>query len=484
MAVSRNKLLPIAGATALVVIGGILYSNTTSQPAQTAMKQIPLPTTAGADQDTPQETLATVVVSNRDLRQDVQRVLAANEELHRRLGDAPAAAGQPVAAPGAVAQAPKSVSPQPAGPMDVIGNAWGHSLETAGQLASQSGVFGDATSPQGVPSGQSGQGGMPGAAAATDTQATVGYKVLAPMGYTIQTKVEHGTTITRYVRNPGAAQLTPAGSAAEAARAAAAPAHAPADEPYYTLPENSTLAGVTAMTSIIGRVPINGRVTDPMQFKALIGRDNLAASGWELPEDLAGMVVTGIAIGDMALSCSEGKVRSITFVFNDGSIRTVSSRRTGAVGASGASSSSSSASDLGFISDLHGNPCIQGKFVTNAPAYLTDILGAKSLGIAAEALAQAQTTVTSRADSAQSSVTGSAGSFALGRMGSGAADELTRWLTERLKSSFDAVVTPAGAQLVVHLDREVAIDKPANARKIVHRTQTPNVLSGARYGLE
>ena len=92
--------------------------------------------------------------------------------------------------------------------------------------------------------------------------------------------------------------------------------------------------------------------------------------------------------------------------------------------------------------------------------------------------------MTTTGDSSQSSVTGNAGRFALGRMGSAATDELTRWLTERLKSSFDAVVTPAGAQLVVHLDQQVAIDKPANARKIVHRTQTPNVLSGARYGLE
>ncbi len=111
-------------------------------------------------------------------------------------------------------------------------------------------------------------------------------------------------------------------------------------------------------------------------------------------------------------------------------------------------------------------------------------MGAKGLGVAAEALAQAQTTTLNRGDSTSSAVTGNAGSFALGRMGSGAADELTRWLTERLKSSFDAVVTPAGQQLVVHLDTEVAIDKPANARKILHRTQSSNVLSGARYGLE
>ncbi|AVT09621.1 TIGR03752 family integrating conjugative element protein, partial [Paracidovorax avenae] len=267
-----------------------------------------------------------------------------------------------------------------------------------------------------------------------------------------------------------------------AARAAQAAAEKPEAEPYFTLPENSTLTGVTAMTSLIGRVPVNGRVTDPMQFKAIVGRENLAANGWELPEDLAGMVVTGVAIGDMALSCTEGKVRSMTFVFNDGTIRTISARRSGSSANGGIGSGSTS--DLGFISDLHGNPCIQGKFVTNAPAYLTDIVGAKGLGVAAEALAQAQTTTLNRGDSTSSAVTGNAGSFALGRMGSGAADELTRWLTERLKSSFDAVVTPAGQQLVVHLDTEVAIDKPGNARKIVHRTQSSNALSGARYGLE
>ena len=484
MAVSQNKLVPVAGVVVLLVIGGILYTNFSSTPGQTAMTQIPLPTAVGADQDTPQETLATVVASNRELRADVQEVLKINEELRKRLGDLPPGASGAFNGPGSQPNQPAQSGNGATTPLDVIGNAWGTALDTAGSLASQGGGFGDAQpAASGTPAAASAN--IDGSPSAPDSGAgSVGYKVLVPMGYSSQTKVEQGTTTTRYVRSPGAAPVVTAGSASQAAMAAAAADSKPVDEPYYTLPENATLAGVTAMTSIIGRVPINGRVTDPMQFKALIGRDNLAASGWELPEDLAGMVVTGVAIGDMALSCSEGKVRSITFVFNDGSIRTVSSRRGGATGGAGSSAGGSSASDMGFISDLHGNPCIQGKFVTNAPAYLTDILGAKSLGIAAEALAQAQTTVTSTAESSQSSVTGSAGRFALGRMGSAATDELTRWLTERLKSSFDAVVTPAGAQLVVHLDREVAIDKPANARKIVHRTQTPNILSGARYGLE
>lgn len=79
-------------------------------------------------------------------------------------------------------------------------------------------------------------------------------------------------------------------SAAQAAQAAQATQASTKPQPvaYFTLPENSTLAGVTAMTSLIGRVPVNGRVTDPMQFKAMVGRDNLAANGWELPKTSPG----------------------------------------------------------------------------------------------------------------------------------------------------------------------------------------------------
>ena len=67
MAVSRNKLVPVAGVTGLLVIVGILYSNFSSTPAQTAMTQIPLPTAGGADQDTPQETLLNHMVTGDKL---------------------------------------------------------------------------------------------------------------------------------------------------------------------------------------------------------------------------------------------------------------------------------------------------------------------------------------------------------------------------------------------------------------------------------
>lgn len=99
--------------------------------------------------------------------------------------------------------------------------------------------------------------------------------------------------------------------------------HIPATEhPVYTLPENATLMGSQAMTALLGRVPIEGKVTDPYPFKILIGKENLTANGIELP-DVEGAVVSGTATGDWVLSCVRGDIHSITFVFKDGSIRTV-----------------------------------------------------------------------------------------------------------------------------------------------------------------
>lgn len=90
----------------------------------------------------------------------------------------------------------------------------------------------------------------------------------------------------------------------------------------YTVPTNSTLMGSVAMTALIGRVPIDGTVNDPYPFKVLIGPDNLTANGIDIP-DVAGAVFSGTASGDWTLSCVRGQVRSITFVFHDGTIRTI-----------------------------------------------------------------------------------------------------------------------------------------------------------------
>ncbi|HRL52799.1 MAG TPA: TIGR03752 family integrating conjugative element protein, partial [Acidovorax temperans] len=391
----------------------------------------------------------------------------------------------------AAAPAPPAAAPAPVAERSPLDSA----LDTAAQAAdsftlglpSLDAAKGKTQNPQ-AGAGAAGTAGMADEATA-EAAGAVRYSVLPPMGYAVQTEPARGQNappMMRYVRTmhtegPGTTTAPADGPASQAARAAQDRRE---PVPYFTLPENATLAGATAMTALIGRVPIDGRVTDPMQFKAVIGRDNLAANGFELPGDVSGMIVTGVAIGDMALSCSEGRVRSVTFVFNDGSIQTVSARGAGSRSINTGAGASSN-SDLGFISDLHGNPCITGKFVTNAPAYLTDLIGLGALGVAGQAYSEAQRTTYSGMQGSSSTITGSAGSYALGQAVAGGTNEVSKWLLQRLKNSFDAVITPSGHQLVVHLDREIQIDKAPNARKLIHRKQGGLQLArGEHHGLE
>lgn len=478
MAVKQNTLLPVLGVLGFVIVGTILFQQFSSDGAVkpgAAITQVPkpapLPAEKGADGDNASETLKSVVASNEALRKQVQEIVKRNEDLENskighpasKVNDETKDTGSAMDVAGRAADNFLNGMPNFTGPTPK--NLPGSQL---GRVVNNAPIVGDVS----LDSGD----GMPGA---------VSYQKKIPLGFAAYEDTRNrnlGPVQTRYVRTTAVTDMSGGGTPIGAGGAAAAKAAAgPEDEAYFTIPENATLVGVKAMTSIIGRVPIDGRVTDPMQFKAVVGRENLAANGWELPDDLAGMIVTGVAIGDMALSCSEGKIRSATFVFNDGTIRTVSSRAR-----SGSGNSTGISGDLGFISDPHGNPCIAGKFVTNAPAYLSDIVGAKTLGVAASAFADAAKLVTNNTTTGSTTTQiNDTGKYVLGQAVSGASDELTTWLLSRLKGSFDAVVTPSGHELVVHLDQELRIDKLANARKLTHRTQTSqNTNRGALYGLE
>ena len=231
--------------------------------------------------------------------------------------------------------------------------------------------------------------------------------------------------------------------------------------PVYTVPRNATLIGSTAMTALVGRVPVQGQVRDPMPFKVITGADNLAANGLTVP-GVQGMVWSGTAIGDWTLSCVTGRLDSVTFVFDDGTIRTISGDRQGNQGGG-------AAKPLGWISDEHGIPCITGKRKTNAPAFLTQRIGVMAIQAAAEAAANAQTTsVVSNAGSVTSSVNGDTGTFVLGKTLSGGSDEISKWLLERQSQSFDAVFVPAGTRIAIHVDRELPIDFDTTGRKLTH----------------
>ncbi|MDE9536738.1 TIGR03752 family integrating conjugative element protein [Xenorhabdus bovienii] len=229
------------------------------------------------------------------------------------------------------------------------------------------------------------------------------------------------------------------------------------EKPVYTLPENATLVGSQAMTALLGRVPVNGTVTDPYPFKILIGKDNLTANGIELPA-VEGAVVSGSASGDWTLSCVRGQVNSITVVFQDGTVRTLPGAGQNTHG---------SADGIGWLSDENGIPCISGERKSNAAAYLPTLFALSAMNSAGDALSESQRTAqTNGTGGITTALTGNAGQAALGKAMSGGMNDLSEWLRQRYSQIFDAVYVPPGARVVVHITQRLAIDYETKGRKV------------------
>jgi integrating conjugative element protein (TIGR03752 family) len=238
-------------------------------------------------------------------------------------------------------------------------------------------------------------------------------------------------------------------------------------KPTYTIPTNATLMGSVAMTALIGRVPVDGTVNDPFPFKVVIGADNLTANGIELP-DVAGAIVSGTASGDWTLSCVRGLVRSITFVFHDGTVRTLPST------ALNVENAVSTRTGLGWISDPYGIPCVSGSRRSNAVQYLTSEM------LITAAAAGAAASIDSKSGSNFTYLNGSNGDLlgtvgitaheAAGRILAGGVQEMSKWIDRLYGQAFAAVYVEPGAQVAVHIDEPLNIDYEKHGRKVSYET--------------
>ena len=235
--------------------------------------------------------------------------------------------------------------------------------------------------------------------------------------------------------------------------------------PMYTIPKDATLTDGLALTALIGRIPVDGETPDPYPVKIYIGKENLLANGHEIPE-IEGMIFSGLGFGDWNLSCVNVRLLSATYIFEDGSIVNHSSQ----------------GESLGYISDPSGVPCVSGRFVSNAPAFLTQRVGLASLGAAGSAYseAQQQQQTSSLTGSTTSTVVGDINKLVAGEAVQSATDEVSRWLLARQKQSFDAVVVNPGAVVSVHLSRTLAIDKSTLARRLRYAKDNTHT----RYSLD
>jgi integrating conjugative element protein (TIGR03752 family) len=247
-------------------------------------------------------------------------------------------------------------------------------------------------------------------------------------------------------------------------------------KPVYTVPSNSTLMGSIAMTALIGRVPIDGTVNDPYPFKVLIGPDNLTANGIDIP-DVAGAVVSGTASGDWTLSCVRGQIRSVTFVFQDGTIRTVpenGSRNQGGYGGQAGSNGtggSATQGGLGWISDPYGIPCVSGERRSNAQQYLGSQALITAAGAGAASLIKSDNgsvAVVANSNGSLGTV-GISGNEAMDRILAGGVRDMADWVNKLYGQAFAAIYVQPGAKVAVHLEQPLNIDYDARGRRVNHR---------------
>lgn len=230
--------------------------------------------------------------------------------------------------------------------------------------------------------------------------------------------------------------------------------------PVYTVPKNSTLVGSVAMTALLGRVPVNGTVQDPYPFKVIIGGKNLTANGIELPE-IKRAIVSGTATGDWTLSCVRGKVKSITFVFQDGRVRTVPKSDE-----PGEGKNDNDDDEIGYLSNPQGVPCVSGQRKTNARSYILTQLLLSAGAAGANAYAGGETTTSVSGLGTATGVTGNVGKYIAGSAASSGLNEVRQWIQKRFGQTFDAIYVPPGQAVAVNIDKQLPIDYEHQGRKV------------------
>lgn len=451
-AMHANRLLPVVGGAVLLLALVVMVRSCGGGKRPHGLLDS-VPQAARPDADTPAETLRALSAQVTEmgaglkaLREDNAAVLQQKQALEaglsRRVQEALAAAER---------RRPKAPANKDGGGMlDALMGRLDALSNRVAALGHQRPLSAAAKPGTELPVGLGLSGGAP-----VETDAN-GYRWTTALDAPAQGKPGAGRRLKTSAPGPAAVASAPAGTAQK-----------PPPKPYYTVPANATLVGSTAMTALVGRIPVKGRVRDPWPFKVITGKENLAANGLTVPH-VDGMVWSGTAVGDWTLGCVAGRLTSVTFVFDDGTIQTVESKPGGQ--RVGAALAPQDARHLGWISDPYGNPCVNGKRITNAPAWLAQRTALAALEAAGEAAAAGETTrtVSPLFGSSTATVTGDLGTFIAGRSVSGGAEEVKKWIDERMGQSFDAVFRPAGAEVAIHIDQEIPIDYHLDGRRLSH----------------
>ena len=212
------------------------------------------------------------------------------------------------------------------------------------------------------------------------------------------------------------------------------------DEPprFYIPP--SILSGLS-LTALVGRIPRGGAVQDPWPFVVVSQADNLTANGVRLPQ-LRGILWRGVVRGDAVLSCASASIRSLVYVFDDGTFHVAKAP---------------AQEGFGYLADKSGNPCLVGEIHTTAPEDMGTHLLAGVLAGMGGAFAESQVRRNVSGGTETSQVEGDAFSYLLGQTVQGAASAYGDYLLRFANDTWDAVVVPAGREVDIHITDSIPV---------------------------
>ncbi|MAD65698.1 MAG: hypothetical protein CME37_19575 [Haliea sp.] len=232
-------------------------------------------------------------------------------------------------------------------------------------------------------------------------------------------------------------------------------------KPYVTIPSDSRIYDVQAVTALVGRIEKNGQNKAPWEFSATLSGNASLANGFSLPE-IEEARVSGVAIGDMAGECVKGFVTSITFIFPDGRI---------------ANAKGSVSEPLARVADKYGNPCVPGVYFDN----MNEVIAAQGtlagLSSFASSIQKRQQSLESSATSQSLVLDGSESLAALGAVGSGGLNKASDILAEKYDAYYSFVYVEPGENITLLVDNNIAIDYDETGRKVRYDETTDFVFN-------
>ncbi|MFZ4823956.1 TIGR03752 family integrating conjugative element protein [Pseudomonas putida] len=454
------KWLMIPMALLLVFVGVKLFSGNGGTPAPQEADSRLTPEEAkalGIDGDTPRDTVATLVAQVRQLRTELQTSLSDNKtqrQENERLRQREGAIDQRI--------------------QSALENERSQLRQDRQQVVTErqqtQGLLQELQQRlDGMAGGKDGHTDLPVGLGLEPDDADQALRWIEPDDARDGDKRPGNTGGFSFPNSFGPAQKTLETTASAAIESSRRAAGTPETKAVYTVPTNSTLMGSIAMTALIGRVPIDGTVNDPYPFKVLIGPDNLTANGIDIP-DVAGAVVSGTASGDWTLSCVRGQIRSVTFVFEDGTIRTIPKDDERGGNRQQNNGSDTTQNGLGWISDPYGIPCVSGERRSNAQQYLGSqaLITAAGAGVASLIDSDSGQVSYMSGDGSIGTV-GIGANEAMGRILAGGVQDMSAWVNKLYGQAFAAVYVKPGAQVAVHLEEPLTIDYAPKGRRVDHR---------------